>query len=76
MADAKQDTTTLNQELRTLAGEVRVKLHLAGMELKEEWTKLEPQLDRAVSSAGIVSAEVLGDLKKRLTEFKQRLAKH
>lgn len=64
---------TLQKDLKALADEVRVKLHLAGMDLKDEFQKLEPQLERAVSSATIVSTEVLGDLKKRLTELKQRL---
>jgi len=64
---------TLDREVRALADELRVKLHLAGMEIKEEFTKLEPQIDRAFSSASIVSTEVWGDLKKRLTELKHRL---
>ncbi len=71
--EAKKTEMTLDREVRALADEVRVKLHLAGMELKEEFTKLEPQINRAVSSATIVSNEVWGDLKKRLTELKQRL---
>lgn len=71
--EAKKPEMTLDREVRALADEVRVKLHLAGMELKEEFTKLEPQIDRAFSSAAIVSTEVWGDLKRRLTELKQRL---
>jgi hypothetical protein len=71
--EAKKTEMTLDREVRALADEVRVKLHLAGMELKEEFTRLEPQINRAVSSATIVSNEVWGDLKKRLTELKQRL---
>jgi hypothetical protein len=31
-------------DVRRLAEEVRVKMHLAGMELKEKWKALEPQL--------------------------------
>ena len=71
--EAKKPDLTLDREVRALADELRVKLHLAGMEIKEEFTKLEPQIDRAFSSASIVSTEVWGDLKKRLTELKQRL---
>jgi hypothetical protein len=71
--DARKPEMTLDREVRALADEVRLKLHLAGMELKEEFTKLEPQIERAFSSAAIVSNEVWGDLKKRLTELKQRL---
>jgi hypothetical protein len=32
------------EEVRRLADEVRVKMHLAGMELKDKWKALEPQL--------------------------------
>lgn len=71
--EARKPEMTLDREVRALADELRVKLHLAGMEIKEEFTKLEPQIDRAFSSASIVSNEVWGDLKKRLTELKQRL---
>ena len=30
--------------MRTLSDEVRVKLHLAGMDAKDEWKKIEPRL--------------------------------
>jgi len=71
--EANKDAMPLDREVRALVDEVRVKLHLAGMEIKEEFTKLEPQINRAFSSASIVSNEVWDDLKKRLTELKQRL---
>jgi hypothetical protein len=45
------DTESLKKEvaagmtrLQGLRDEVRVRLHLAGMELKDEWAKLEPYL--------------------------------
>jgi hypothetical protein len=31
-------------DVRRLADEVRLKMHLAGMELKEKWKTLEPQV--------------------------------
>lgn len=71
--DPKPGVHTFQQELRAVRDEVRLKLHLAGMDLKQEWEKLEPQLDRAINSAVAVSTEVVADLKKRLAEFKQRL---
>lgn len=73
MSHANPETTSLDREVRALLGEVRLKLHLAGMDLRDEWAKFEPQLDRVVSSASIASKEVLADLKKRLLEFRQRL---
>lgn len=69
--------TNTNQDLaalKTLRDEVKLKLHLAGMELKTEWAKFEPQLERALSNTAIVSGEIASDLKKRLTEFRQRLS--
>ncbi|MBL8910745.1 MAG: hypothetical protein JNM17_08595 [Archangium sp.] len=59
--------------LKALRDELKLKLHLASMELKSDWERLEPQVERAISSAAIVTGETLADLHKRLEEFKQRL---
>ena len=72
-SDLKQDLKSFQQDVRALRDEVRLKLHLAGMDLKKEWEKLEPQVERAINSAAQVSAEAVADLKKRLTEFRTRL---
>jgi hypothetical protein len=72
-ADLKEDLKVFRHDVRALRDEVRLKLHLASMDLKQEWENLEPQLDRAINSAAIVSGEVVADLKKRLQEFKKRL---
>jgi len=37
--------------MRTLRDEVRVKLHLGGMDIKEQWKKLEPHLDEVEKKA-------------------------
>lgn len=71
--DLKEDLKVFKRDVRALRDEVRLKLHLASMDLKQEWENLEPQLDRAINSAAIVSGEVVADLKKRLLEFKKRL---
>lgn len=60
--------------LQSLRDELKLKAHLAGMDLKTEWERLEPQVERALSSASIVSEEVIGDLKVRMTELRRRLA--
>ena len=70
------DLKSFQQDVRALRDTVKLKLHLAGMDLKSEWETLEPQLERAVSSAAVVSAEVVTDLKKRLAEFQLRLGRH
>lgn len=49
MSQTRQDLKSEIQKsldmMRTLRDEVRVKLHLAGMEAKDEWRKIEPALD-------------------------------
>jgi len=37
--------------LRTLRDEVRVQIHLSGMEAKDAWHKLEPSLEAALERA-------------------------
>ncbi len=71
--DLRQDLKAFQQDVRALRDEVRLKLHLAGMDLKQEWENLEPQIDRAINSAAQVSSEAVADLKKKLIEFRKRL---
>ncbi|HEX3772717.1 MAG TPA: hypothetical protein VHV30_17680 [Polyangiaceae bacterium] len=42
--------------LKTLRDEVRVRLHLAGLDAKTEWNKLEPHLFEVEQAAKEVSA--------------------
>jgi hypothetical protein len=58
-------------ELQTLRDEIRVKLHLGGMDVKDEWNRLEPYvLDVEKKASDISEAtrealdEALGKLKK------------
>lgn len=71
--DLRQDLKAFQQDVRALRDEVRLKLHLAGMDLKQEWENLEPQIDKAINSAANVSSEAIADLKKKLMEFRKRL---
>ena len=32
--------------LKTLRDEIKVKLHLAGMDVRDQWAKLEPELSK------------------------------
>lgn len=72
----KVDLKNFQNDVRALRDEVKLKIHLAGMDLKTEWEKLEPQIERTLNSASLVSGEVVEDLKKRLTEFRQRLSRN
>lgn len=71
--DLRQDLKAFQQDVRALRDEVRLKLHLAGMDLKQEWEKLEPQVDRMMNNAAQVSSEAVADLKRRLSDFRKRL---
>jgi hypothetical protein len=42
--ELKEDIQKTLSTMRALRDEVRVKLHLAGMDAKDEWKKLEPML--------------------------------
>lgn len=39
-----EDTHRLRDDLATMRDEIRVKLHLAGMDAKREWARLDPQI--------------------------------
>lgn len=68
-------------ELARLRDEIRVKVHLAGLDAKSAWKGLEPRLDqleRDIREEGTVvkGASVLlaKDLKSAFAEFRSRLA--
>jgi hypothetical protein len=80
MADArtelKKELEKSLTKLQTLRDEVRVRLHLAGMDLKQQWDKLEPQLEQVEKKAGEVSEEartVLSEAVKKLEKFRSSL---
>lgn len=77
-------TTELKEEMqrslalmRTLGDEIRVKLHLAGMDAKEEWRKLEPQLaevERAASDLSEAACHAVSETVKRLSKLRSSLS--
>jgi hypothetical protein len=50
--DWKTDMKKSLELLRTLRDEVRVQIHLGGMEAKRHWDQLEPRLERVEQAAG------------------------
>ena len=63
--------------LRTLRDEVRVRLHLGGMDLKDQWAKLEPHLaevERKAEEISDASRAAVADAVKRLQTFRASLA--
>jgi ElaB/YqjD/DUF883 family membrane-anchored ribosome-binding protein len=49
--DLKADLNKSLEHLQTLRDEVRVKLHLAGLDAKQLWEKLEPEIEAAIKHA-------------------------
>ena len=64
--------------LRSLRDEARVQMHLAGMEAKERWDKVEPQVaaaERAAQEATESSRSAVQEAAKLLKEFLATLKK-
>jgi hypothetical protein len=62
--------------LKTLRDEVKVKLHLAGMDVKDQWAKLEPELskvERAADQATEASKKLMDETLKRLKSIRDSL---
>lgn len=66
----KPDTNAL----KVMRDELNLKMHLAKMEVRDEWQKLEPQVQHVLSNVAIVSGEALADLQKRMQELRSRLS--
>jgi hypothetical protein len=78
-----QTTTDLKDELKkgldhlqTLRDEVRVRLHLAGLEVKDEWNKLEPHLfevEQAAKEVSESSRRAVSEAVVRLKKLRESL---
>jgi hypothetical protein len=62
-------------ELETLRDEIRVNLHLAGMDLRDEWKSLEKRLPdrKAAERFKDATKEAVESLTREVREFKRRL---
>jgi hypothetical protein len=72
IAELKKDIAESLARLRTLRDEVRLKLHLAGMDAKDEWKKLEGHLEeveRAAVEMSEASRAAVAEAIKRLEKF-------
>jgi hypothetical protein len=64
------------QPIVTLRDEIRLNLHLAGMDLRDEWQKMEkrfPELLDTAESLQDVAVEVLDELGAELRRFRDRI---
>jgi intergrase/recombinase len=85
--DILNEIDKLNDALKQQRDEIKVQLHLASLEAKEEWDKAEKNFDQFIDKVGIISDEtketgedilhttkVIGDeLKTTYQRIKQRL---
>jgi hypothetical protein len=75
--DIKSELEKSVNTLRELRDEVRVKLHLAGMDVKDEWNRLEPQLEstleRAARDITDASKTALTDVTEAVRKLRSKL---
>jgi CBS domain-containing protein len=67
------------ERLRTLRDEVRVRLHLGSLELKDQWRKLEPHLgdvEKKAEELSEASRAAIQDAVKRLETLRSSLSHH
>ena len=79
MRDFKREMQESLAQLRTLRDEIRVRLHLAGMDAKDAWKKMEPALDEADRLAGEAteaSRVAIDKLVKGVKAFGASLSEH
>ncbi|WP_433928688.1 hypothetical protein AB3662_35030 [Sorangium cellulosum] len=75
-SDLKSDLTKSLESLQTLRDEIRVRLHLAGMEAKDAWGKLEPTLldaEKLAEDVSETSRNALRDILDKVKEFRSSL---
>ena len=76
MADAKEQITKAAEQLKQQRDELRVKLHLAKADAKDEWAKLEAAREEAgktAESVGSALSLAMEELKKGYERLKKRL---
>jgi len=73
-----ENKTPTWDDVRRIADELQLKMHLAGMEVRERWTKLQPrlqELEKDIAAGGEKAGKVVttqlsavGDLLKELRD--------
>jgi predicted nucleic acid-binding Zn-ribbon protein len=74
--ELKNELKKTLSHLQALRDEVRVRLHLANMELKDQWNKLEPHLadvEKKAADATEASRTLLHEAVKSLEKFRASL---
>jgi hypothetical protein len=71
--DMKQEMKQGRETLKTLRDEVRVKLHLAGMDARDTWAELSKEMDKVSREADATAYAALHDVVARCRAFLARL---
>lgn len=71
----REDMKELRKDLLALRDELRLKMHLANMDLKSEWERLEPQAEKVWSEVSDASLQAAKDLQKRFLAIREQLKK-
>jgi hypothetical protein len=74
--DLKAELQKGAELLKTLRDEIKVKLHLGGMEAKDQWEKLEPELwkvERAAQQATESSKRLVDEAIQKLKSLRDSL---
>lgn len=71
--ETKKDIAALKTELKTLRDEINLKVHLAGMDLRDEWAQLEPQADKAWRELNEATMEAAKDLRGKIRKLREQL---
>jgi len=74
--ETKESYETLKTDLKALRDELRLKAHLANMDLKAEWDKLEPKVEKVWSELSEASVDAAKNMKQHILKLRKRLAKN
>ncbi|WP_224245147.1 hypothetical protein [Hyalangium gracile] len=80
--DSKQMRDWMHEnlgKLKTLRDEIRVDLHLAGMDAKDKWKELEPRLrdaEKLVEEVSEVSSKAMDEMVERFKTFRESIRRH
>ena len=69
-------TTDLAGDILRVADEIRVRIHLAGMEAKDAWNELEPKLRELEHRAEAATSDVIDELRERMSKLLERVRGH
>lgn len=86
--ELKAELEKLRGDLQSLAGEIKLKLHLASMEVKDSWNEIEPRLrqfeeqveggfEKLGKAVNVTSTELKAaaqDLKERAKRIRDQLS--